>query len=315
MPPLFSVIIATYNRANLLPRALESVWGQQYTDFEVIVVDDGSTDGTLAYLATLGERVRIFSQTNQGPGAARNLGAKNAQGDYLVFLDSDDVWFPWALSTFAEVVTRHNRPDFISARPRDFLVEGELDQVQHERLSVEVFTDYYAASRTGYFVGANMMVLRRSAFDAVNGFGSKKIYAEDCDLSLRLGLAQGFVQILTPVTLGSRNHPASARHDRDLMIEGMENLIRSERDGLYLGGGVRRIERLRLITMFTRPVSVGSLREHYQRQGWRLYWGTFTWHVRIARWKYLLGFPAMALGCALGLRRPAAQRELSRQAL
>jgi glycosyltransferase involved in cell wall biosynthesis len=94
---LFSVIIPTYNRAALLCTALDSVFAQTFTDYEVIVVDDGSTDGTAAMVASYGGRVRYFQQQNKGPGAARNLGAQHATGEYLAFLDSDDLWFPWTL--------------------------------------------------------------------------------------------------------------------------------------------------------------------------------------------------------------------------
>ena len=134
---LFSVVIPTYNRAALLGRTLDSLWRQSCTDFEVIVVDDGSTDGTLDYLTTLGGRVQVVTQPNQGPGAARNLGAENARGEYLAFLDSDDLWFPWTLSTFAEAIAKHQRPDFISASLKLFSADRELDKVRQEPLSVE----------------------------------------------------------------------------------------------------------------------------------------------------------------------------------
>jgi glycosyltransferase involved in cell wall biosynthesis len=303
---MFSVVIPTYNRVHLLSRALDSLWRQSYTDFEVIVVDDGSTDGTLSYLATLDGRVRVLTQTNCGPGAARNLGARNARGDYLAFLDSDDLWFPWALATFAEVIERYEGPDFVSSTHRPFVSDAELEQVSREPLSVEVFNNYYEAPCACDFAGANIIVGRR-VFEAVQGFTPQQIYGEDCDLALRLGLAKGFVQILAPVTLGYRQHSASTRQDHRLILEGVRNLIESERKGVYPGGPARRLERLQFITLHTRPASISSIQESRQRQGWRLYWETFGWHVRIARWKYLLGFPLMALACALGFR-PTSQQ-------
>ena len=74
----FSVIIPTYNRVDLLRRALESVWAQDFHDYEIVVVDDGSHDETMAYLESLGGKVRAFRQENAGPGAARNLAASHA---------------------------------------------------------------------------------------------------------------------------------------------------------------------------------------------------------------------------------------------
>src|SRR5688572_12313735 len=112
---LFSVVIPTFNRAHLLADTLESVFNQTFTDYEVIVVDDGSTDSTQQYLGSLDARIIFLTQSNHGPGAARNLGARHAQAEYLVFLDSDDVWFPWILWCFAEVIKLHGRPAILGA--------------------------------------------------------------------------------------------------------------------------------------------------------------------------------------------------------
>ena len=105
---LFSVVIPTYNRVHLLERTLDSVWRQGFTDFEVVVVDDGSNDGTQEYLRSLGNRIRIVLQANGGPGAARNAGVRMASGKYVALLDSDDLWFPWTLNIFAQAIA-HSR--------------------------------------------------------------------------------------------------------------------------------------------------------------------------------------------------------------
>src|SRR5882762_3330329 len=99
---MFSVIIPSYNRAILLRSAIESVLSQRNRDFEIIVVDDGSSDGTLDYLKSLGAKITTVRQPNRGPGAARNLGARDATGTYLAFLDSDDLWFPWTLEAYRD---------------------------------------------------------------------------------------------------------------------------------------------------------------------------------------------------------------------
>src|SRR5271170_8041344 len=96
----FSAIIPTYNRRELLQRTLQSVLSQDQVEPEIIVVDDGSTDGTMEMLGTFAPRVQTLRQTNRGPGAARNLGMTHASGDYIAFLDSDDLWFPWTLKTY-----------------------------------------------------------------------------------------------------------------------------------------------------------------------------------------------------------------------
>lgn len=91
---LVSVIIPTYNRARTIGRALNSVFTQTYGPLEVIVVDDGSTDGTVEALAAYGDKIRVVRQSNQGPAAARNSGIKAASGEIITFLDDDDSWLP-----------------------------------------------------------------------------------------------------------------------------------------------------------------------------------------------------------------------------
>src|SRR3954453_7371445 len=105
---LFSVIIPAHNRVGLIGQTLKSIWAQSFTDFEVIVVDDGSIDGTVEFLRSLKEHVTVLSQRNRGPGAARNLGASHAKGEYLAFLDSDDLWFRWTLEVYAQVIRNGN---------------------------------------------------------------------------------------------------------------------------------------------------------------------------------------------------------------
>src|SRR6266446_10312898 len=232
---LFSVIMPTYNRAAYIRATLDSLRAQQFSDYETIIVDDGSTDGTLDLLRGY-QWVKVLQEQNKGPGAARNFGVRQSTGKYLAFLDSDDIWFPWTLSTFAETIAGYSRPELVAAKLRLFWQDEELGQVKPEPLRAEVFDDYYLAGRNGYFVGACMIVVARTSFDATGGFTDKRIYAEDCDLALRLGLVRGFVQILAPVTLGYRQHASNAHRDWDPIFKGTMNLVESERGGLYPGG-------------------------------------------------------------------------------
>src|SRR5262249_57888097 len=100
----FSVVIPTYNRLDLLKRAVSSVWAQTHTGYEIIVADDGSTDGTVEWLASQGERVRAITQTNRGPGAARNLGTREARGEDGAVLDRRHLVPPWAPESLAAAV-------------------------------------------------------------------------------------------------------------------------------------------------------------------------------------------------------------------
>jgi glycosyltransferase involved in cell wall biosynthesis len=99
--PIISVVIATYNRASLLRETLDSIVTQSFRDFEIIVVDDGSTDGTEAVVRSYGPTLRYIRQENRGPSAARNLGIQNARANWISIQDSDDICTPdhWKAST------------------------------------------------------------------------------------------------------------------------------------------------------------------------------------------------------------------------
>jgi len=109
VPGLVSVLIPTYNRAYILGKALDSVLAQSYRPIEVIVVDDGSTDGTRELVAGYGDQVRYIHQPNAGLAVARNTGLKAARGEFIALQDSDDQWTPWKLS--AQVALMHRLPE------------------------------------------------------------------------------------------------------------------------------------------------------------------------------------------------------------
>src|SRR5687767_6466592 len=97
--PLVSVILPVYNRAGWVARAVESVFSQTYRHVELLVIDDGSTDNTREVLENFGPRLTILKQSHAGAEAARNLGLKEARGEFVAFIDSDDVWFAHRLSS------------------------------------------------------------------------------------------------------------------------------------------------------------------------------------------------------------------------
>ena len=109
----FSVLVPTYNRKDLLRQTIDSVLSQTFSSHELIVIDDGSTDGTLLELESYGQRIRVISQTNQGPEAARRQAARVARGEYLVLLDSDDILMPWTLATYDRLIQEFNQPGVV----------------------------------------------------------------------------------------------------------------------------------------------------------------------------------------------------------
>ncbi|HEV2837338.1 MAG TPA: glycosyltransferase family A protein [Pyrinomonadaceae bacterium] len=288
--PTFSVIIPAYNRSSYLRQTLESVWRQTFNDYEIIVVDDGSTDDTLTYLSEISDKVTVIRQPNCGPGTARNKGAENARGAYLAFLDSDDLWFPWTLETVSELIVRHDSPSLIAAKLFGFTNPSEFNSLKPAKTSVQVFSDYLASSDRDCFVGAGMMFVRRDKFVEAGGFSSRHINLEDHDLVLRLGTAKGFVRIDEPPTLGWRRHDDSATDHFRRSFEGCRHLIANEQHGVYPGGKKRRVARRKIITRHIRPWALTFARTGEWRPAWSLYSSTFVWNLSLNRWRFLMGF-------------------------
>lgn len=182
--PRVSVIIPTYNRAALVQEAAASVLAQTYRDFEFLVVDDGSTDGTLEALAAFGGTIRVLSRpVRGGVSAARNTGIAAAQGEWLAFLDSDDLWLPEKLE---------RQMAFMEARPQLFLSQTEETWVRrgvrvnppltHRKEGGRIFL----RSLERCLVSPSAVMLHRRLLDDHGGFDEALPAAEDFDLWLRL---------------------------------------------------------------------------------------------------------------------------------
>lgn len=298
----FSVIIPAYNRRGYLLGCLESVAAQRHAPHEVIVVNDGSTDGTREAVEDM-EGVQLIQQRNGGPGAARNRGAEVATADYLAFLDSDDLWFPWSLKAMAELIEQHGRPSLLFARFEDFSDTAPSGQSDQPAVGC-AYPDFLAAAPEGCFAGAGMMVVARDAFRAAGGFAEGRINAEDHDLALRLGTAPGFVQVTAPVIVAHRVHGANEMGDVDRTLAGITRLVETEASGGYPGGAARRAARRSAIAHHVRPAVVSALRTGRVGAALDLYRQTFAWNARAGRVAFLLAVPLMGLRARL---RPAPQ--------
>jgi len=128
--PRVSVVIPTFNRSRLVQLAIESVLAQQFRDFEIIVVDDGSTDDTAACLARYGDPVRVVRQDNLGMNPARNAGIALARGEYIALLDSDDLWLPGKLALQVAILDRLPEAGFLFS---EFFIMKDGEGTQGER--------------------------------------------------------------------------------------------------------------------------------------------------------------------------------------
>ena len=295
--PRFSLIIPTYNRAALLEKTLASVFAQSFTDFEAIVVDDGSTDETLAMLAemsaTYGDKLTVLQQSNQGPGSARNLGLQQAKGDYTVFLDSDDLLLPWSLAVYDEVATTH-RAAILMSNPSKFSDEDAFLASSHEPLNAEVWPDYLAAARARYPITVAAAV-RSDVLKQSGGFLERNISSEDHDLFLRLGTAPGFAFIKAPVIYGYRQHEETKTNEVASLLEGVRFVLARDRRGEYAGGAARRAERDVVLARMFRYSVKRCFETGHQADGYRLFLKSAAYYPRADLWRELYRLPLAGL--------------------
>jgi glycosyltransferase involved in cell wall biosynthesis len=291
---LFSVVIPTYNRSQLLRATLDSVFAQTFTDYEVIVVDDGSTDDTREMVAGYGQRLRCFRQENAGPGAARNLAINHANGHYLAFLDSDDLWFPWSLETYASAIRDSDKPAFIAGNPFRFRDEKRLNDLKREGLNSRKFLDYLASGDEWRWWGVSSFVIRTDVMRQSGGFAEANMNGEDGDLALKLGNAGGFVQMTSPFTFAYREHVGNLTYDLSKSLAGVWYKVHEEQAGHYPGGVARSLERWRILTRHIRPIALECVRKKMKGEAWKLYRATLRWHVQLRRWKFIAAFPLRA---------------------
>jgi glycosyltransferase involved in cell wall biosynthesis len=301
----FSVLVPVYNRGGLIRRTLDSVFAQEYEDYEVIVVDDGSTDETVSVLREYGDQITLLQQENKGPGAARNAGLKAAQGKYVVFLDSDDRWFPWTLTCYRDTIRAFDQPSFISAPVCYFASDDELDDISNAldkpTLKHTYFADFLEAAGQGIYASSGSAAVKRSVLEDIGGFTSANINAEDHDLALRLGTKLGFVRVESPPMVAVRRHEQRVTTQIDKTWQGIMYLLNQEENGQYPGGPGRQRERRYILCQHARSFSIDFLKEGKYHQAWALYWRTFRWQLQFLRMKYVAGFPLLALWSRFGI--------------
>ncbi|WP_426416969.1 glycosyltransferase family 2 protein [Aestuariirhabdus sp. LZHN29] len=256
-PPRISVVVPVYNGEKTLARALDSLIEQDVSPYEVIVVDDGSTDGSAAVAARYGERISLIQQDNLGVSVARNRGVAHASGDWLAFLDADDWYYPHRLSCHAELIQRYPKLDLLSGNFHYVYEDGSsqenidaLDWGGELRNSAEgamVLIDKHLRRKyAGQHVGdTHTLTLRRDLFLRVGGYPEGVAIAEDMSLLLRaLDHSAWQAVVLTPLaaycvhsTSAIRRRPLASQR---LALETYRDLLGSyqfQRQEVLLGAG------------------------------------------------------------------------------
>src|ERR1700693_3459806 len=196
----FSILMPVYNRERYVGQAIDSVLAQTFKDYELFAVDDGSTDLSAAVLASYGTRITFLQQSNQGPEVARNKAAALARGEYLVFFDSDDHLFPFALETIDKVISSFGSPTLIMGSMERFQDENPPEAPTDRTIRVIKYPDYLSKTRP---VGTTCIVVRKSDFDAVGGLRNTTAqtwYCDDNSLLLKVGVRGQCILIESPCT-------------------------------------------------------------------------------------------------------------------
>ena len=236
--PEFSIIIPTYNRAYVLWKAVQSVLAQTESRWEIIVVNDGSTDCTLRLLEEFHDaRIRIITTHNRGPSAARNRGLEIAQAPFIAYLDSDNTWHPEFLETMHEAI-RQNDDSVLWYCGQNYTVWERTVDGRWFLISQEAEPGkQYAAQEVWRLKGAdtNCMVHRRSVIEKVGGWDEACRWGEDWDFFLRVFLQHPeqvkwvpriLVEYRQVFGTGADGVCAAAREDKDAEIRGRQYLLR-----------------------------------------------------------------------------------------
>ena len=229
MVPQVTVVIPTYNRWPMVGEAIESVLGQTYPNLELIVVDDGSADETVARLNKYHSRLRLISQGRKGVSAARNAGAREARGDLIAFLDSDDLWRPTKLAFQADFMELH--PEIAICQTNEIWIRNGV-RVNPRAIHRKPDGDIFLPSLDLCLVSPSAVMMRRDLFMALGGFDEALPVCEDYDLWLRIAIDHQVALIPEPLVIKRGGHADQLSHsvwgmDRFRVIA-LQKLLRSD---------------------------------------------------------------------------------------
>jgi len=252
----FSILVAVFNRPELVRQTIDSVLAQTFTDYELIVVDDGSTDNTLDVLRSYGSRIVLLEQRNSGPEAARSKAAAIARGEYLVGLDSDDTLYPEALDTYDRII-RSIQPQLMLGS-MSYFQDGEpipANSGSTRQIEFIKFRDFLSKDRS-IGLSYSQLVIKRSTAEATGALRSKATAFpfDTPDVLLLTGIYGPLVLVTRPYTIAYRLHDTNTIRRIDYLVDSLPCLARFERLGQYPGGKERR---------FNRCAYIGTISGHY----------------------------------------------------
>ena len=220
--PKVSVIIPAYNAMNYLSETLDSVLKQTFADFEVLIINDGSSDGIVQWFSGLGEkRVQLISQENQRIAAARNTGISHAKGEYIAFLDADDLWEPTKLEKQVRFLENHPSVGIVHTWTR--LIDPKSQPTGRILTSPAEGNPWLHLIQKNTIMTSSVM-LRSVCLQTVGGFSQDLHYCEDTDLWIRLAASYTFGIVKEPLT-SYRLHPGTLSTNCPEVLQSFRILI------------------------------------------------------------------------------------------
>ncbi|MFH1102471.1 MAG: glycosyltransferase [Pseudomonadota bacterium] len=226
--PIVSVVIPTFNRGWILKEAIDSVLSQNFDDFELIIIDDGSTDNTRDLLACYGDRLFVIHQPNKGVSAARNRGISAASGRYIAFLDSDDLWLPNKL--LQQLTFFSSNPNALICQTEEIWIRNGIrvnPKKKHRKCSGMIFEQ----SLPLCLVSPSAVMMERSLFRIIGDFDEDLYACEDYDLWLRVSCRYPIHLIDEPLVIKRSGHRDQLSKSRGLdrfRIRSLLKILRSD---------------------------------------------------------------------------------------
>jgi len=192
MMPYFSVIIPLYNKSNYIKESLESVLNQYFEDFEIIIIDDGSTDNSLEIVKQFrDDRIKIYTQENKGVSAARNIGIAKSSGTYIALIDADDIWYSNHLIALKDQIIKFPDAGLYCNNYEIYLTEEKKRNAEfnfHYYNDCLIVRDFFRASIINSVAWTSAVAFCKDKFNAVGGFNTNLDTSEDLDLWIKLSL-------------------------------------------------------------------------------------------------------------------------------
>lgn len=223
-----SVIIPTYNRKKTLARAIQSVINQSFSPFEILIIDDGSNDGTEEWVKENFQNIKYIYQNNHGVSSARNVGIENAYGDWVAFLDSDDEWIPNKL--YEQVKSIESNPKMKFFHTNEIWIRNgvRVNQMKkHKKYGGYIFEKCLDICR----VSPSSVLIQKEVFDNIGVFDESLRVCEDYDLWLRITSKYPVVFLDEPLIYKYGGHADQLSKVNDgiesYRIQSLEKIIKS----------------------------------------------------------------------------------------